>query len=95
MDNVDIKIRVPTDLKDRLDALSRSSKRSLSELAIEALSRLTDRNDNEIEHIKRALEEARKPNARIIPHKQAMDWIRSRGTSSPMPRPRGRRRLPA
>lgn len=95
MDNVDIKIRVPTDLKDRLDALSRSSNRSLSELAIEALIRLTDRNDDEIEHIKRALEEARKPNARIIPHKQAMDWIRSRGTSSSMPRPRGRRRLPA
>ena len=92
MSDVDIKVRVPADLKERLDALSRSSRRSLSELAAEALRHLADRDRNEIEHIKAALEEARLPNARVIPHKQVMDWIRSRGTATPLPKPKGRRR---
>jgi predicted transcriptional regulator len=95
MDNVDIKVRVPAELKERLDSLARSSKRSVSELTADALWHLMDRDSSEIEHIRRALEESRQPNARIVPHKQAMDWIRSRGTSTPRPKPRGRRRSSA
>ena len=95
MATIDIKVRLPADLKERLEALSRSSNRSLDELATEALRHLADRDESEIEHIRRALEESRQPDARIVPHKQAMDWIRSRGTSAPMPKPKGRRRPPA
>jgi predicted transcriptional regulator len=95
MDNVDIRVRVPADLKERLDSLARSSKRSLSDLTADALRRLVDRDKSEVEHIQRALEESRRPNARIVSHKQAMDWIRSRSTSTPLPKPKGRRRSPA
>ncbi|WP_395713514.1 CopG family ribbon-helix-helix protein [Reyranella sp.] len=95
MTDIDIRVRVPADLKDRLDALARSTKRSLSDLATDALRTLTDQEESDIAHIRRAMEESRQPNARIVPHKQAMDWIRSRGTSTPLPKPKGRRRTPA
>jgi len=94
MDNVDIRVRVPAELKERLDSLARSSKVSLSDLTADALRRLMDRDESEIEHIRRALEDSRRPNARIVSHKQAMKWIRSLGTSAPLPKPKGRRRSP-
>jgi predicted transcriptional regulator len=95
MDNVNIKVRVPAELKERLDSLARTTKRSRSDLTADALRRLMDQDESEIDHIRRALEEARRPNARVVPHEQAMAWIRSRGTPQPLPKPRGRRRTPA
>ena len=95
MDNVNIKISVPVELKERLDSLARTTKRSRSELTADALRRLMDQDESEIDHIRKALEEARHPNARVVPHEQAMAWIRSRGTPQPLPKPRGRRRTPA
>lgn len=92
MDNVNIKVNVPTELKERLDSLARTTKRSRSELTTEALRRLMDQDESEIDHIRKALEEARRPNARVVPHKQAMAWIRARGTTTALPKPRGRRR---
>jgi predicted transcriptional regulator len=92
MDNVNIKITVPAELKERLDSLVRTTKRSRSELAADALRRLMDQDESEIDHIRKALEEARRPNARVVPHEQAMAWIRSRGTEAALPKPRGRRR---
>jgi predicted transcriptional regulator len=92
MDNVNIRISVPADLKERLDSLARSTKRSRSELTADALRRLMDQDESEIDHIRKALEEARKPNARVVPHKQAMAWLHSRGTATALPKPRGRRR---
>jgi predicted transcriptional regulator len=94
MDNVDIRIRVPAELKERLDSLARTTKRSRSELAADALRHLMDQDESDIEHIQRALEESRHPNARIVPHKQAMNWVRSRGTGTPLSKPKGRRRTP-
>jgi hypothetical protein len=41
-----------------------------------SLRRLLNRDKREIEHIQRALEESLLPNARIVSHKRAMDWIR-------------------
>lgn len=95
MDNVNIKVRVPAELKERLDSLARTTKRSRSDLTADALRRLIDQDESEIDHIRRALEEARRPNARVVPHEQAMAWIRSRGTPQALPKPRGRRRTPA
>jgi len=95
MDNVNIKISVPAELKERLDSLARTTKRSRSDLTADALRRLMDQDESEIDHIRRALEEARSPNARVVPHKQAMAWIRSRGTTTALPKPRGRRRTPS
>lgn len=94
-DNVNITVRVPTDLKDRLDSLARTTKRSRSELTADAIQRLVDQDKDEVEHIRRALEESRQPDARVVPHKQAMAWIRSRGTAAPLPKPKSRRRTPA
>jgi len=95
MDNVNIKVRVPAELKERLDSLARTTKRSRSDLTTDALRRLMDQDESEIDHIRKALEEANRPNARVVPHKQAMAWIRSRGTTTPLPKPRGRRRTSA
>ncbi len=83
MDNVNIRIRVPAGLKERLDSLARITKRSRSDLTADALWHLMEQDEREIEHIRRALEESRRPNARVVPHKQAMAWIRSRGTATP------------
>jgi predicted transcriptional regulator len=94
MDNVNIRISVPAELKERLDSLARTTKRSRSELTADALRRLMDQDENEIEHIRKALAEARSPNTRVVPHEQAMAWVRSRGTATALPKPRGRRRIP-
>jgi predicted transcriptional regulator len=95
MGNVNIRIRVPVELKERLDSLARTTKRSRSDLTADALRHLMDQDESEIDHIRRALEEARRPGARVVPHKQAMAWIRSQGTATPLPKPRGRRRAQA
>ncbi len=95
VDNVNITVRVPTDLKERLDTMAKTTKRSRSDLTTDALQRLVDQDKDEIEHIRRALEESRRPDARIIPHKQAMAWVRSRGTAAALPKPKGRRRTSA
>jgi metal-responsive CopG/Arc/MetJ family transcriptional regulator len=47
MDNVNIKISVPAELKERLDLLARTSKRSRSELTADALRRLMDQDESE------------------------------------------------
>ncbi len=91
-DSVNIRVRVPVDLKERLDSLARATKRSQSDLTADALRHLVDQDDDEIDHIRRALDESRKPETRLVPHKQAMTWIRSRGAAAPLPKPRGRRR---
>jgi predicted transcriptional regulator len=95
MDNINIRISVPIELKERLDSLARTTRRSRSDLAADALRRLMDQGESDIEHIRRALEDSRRPDARVVSHKQAMAWIRSRGTATPLAKPRGRRRTPA
>jgi predicted transcriptional regulator len=90
-DDVSITLRLSADLKERLDTLARTTKRSRSELASDALQQLVDQDKDDIEHIRRALEAAHQPGARFVPHDQAMAWIRSRSTSAPLPKPKGRR----
>ena len=92
MDDVNIRISVPADLNERLDSLARTTKRSRSELTADSLRRLIDQDESEIDHIRKALEEAGRPNARVVPHEQAMAWLRSRGTATVLPKLRGRRR---
>ena len=94
-DTVNLTVRVPANLRERLDSLARTTKRSRSDLAADALQHLIDRDISEVEHIKRALEMSRQANARIVPHAEAMAWIRSRGTKTPLPKPKGRRRTSA
>jgi predicted transcriptional regulator len=91
-DDVSITLKVSADLRRRLDSLARTTKRSRSELASDALQQLVDQDKNDIEHIRRALEAAHQPDARFVPHDQAMAWIRSRSTSAPLPKPKGRLR---
>jgi predicted transcriptional regulator len=95
MDNVNIRISLPVELKERLDSLARTTKRSRNDLAADALRHLMDQGESDLEHIRQALQESRRPDARVVPHKQAMAWIRSRGTATPLAKPRGRRRTPA
>lgn len=92
MDNVNIKISVPAELKERLDSLARTTRRSSSDLTADELRRLMDQDESEIDQIRKAVEESRSPNARIVPHEQAMAWIRSRGAATALPKPKGRRR---
>lgn len=80
-DDVSITLRVSVDLKERLDSLARTTKRSRSALAADALQDLVERDEDDIEHIRRALEASHRPDARFIPHDQAMAWIRGRGTA--------------
>jgi predicted transcriptional regulator len=91
-DDVSITLRVSVDLKERLDSLARTTKRSRSALAVDALQQLVDQDKDDIEHIRQALEATHQPDARFVPHDQAMAWIRSRSTSAPLPKPKGQRR---
>ena len=91
-DDVSITLKVSADLKERLDSLARATKRSRSELASDALQQLVDQDKDDIEHIRRALDVAHRPDARFVPHDEGMAWIRSRATLAPLPKPKGRRR---
>ena len=90
-DDVSIRLRLSADLKQQLDTLARTTKRTRSDLAADALQRFVDQDKDEIEHIRQALEASHRPDARFVPHDQAMAWIRSRGTATPLAKPKGRR----
>ena len=79
-------VRLTPEVRDKLDALARDTKRSKAYLASEAIASYVDRNGWQIEEIKKGLEEARSGTPGV-PHEEVMDWLASWGTDHELPRP--------
>ena len=79
-------VRLKPEVKDKLDALARGTKRSKDYLASEAIERYVDLNDWQVAHIKAALaeDEAGGPG---VPHEEVVRWIESWGTDHELPKP--------
>jgi predicted transcriptional regulator len=66
-------IRVPADLKEKLDRLADGTRRSRSYLAAEAVSAYVERELAIIEGVQRGLADVEAD--RVIPHDEAMDRV--------------------
>jgi RHH-type rel operon transcriptional repressor/antitoxin RelB len=79
-------VRLTPEISEKLDALARSTKRSKSYLASEAIASYVDRNAWQVEEIRRGLEEARSGSPGV-PHEEVEAWVRSWDSDNELPRP--------
>ena len=83
--------RVSPKLKRRLQALAKSTKRSESYLASEAIAHYVSLNEWQMEHIKAAFDDWRAGKEPGIPHEDVARWLASWGSESELPPPKSRR----
>ena len=86
-DTTTLTMRVRNALKKRLEKLSRSTGRSRSFLATEAISAYLDTNEWQVAGIKAALSSLDRGEG--IPHQHVKEWIASWDTDHERPSPRG------
>ena len=75
MPDTTITVRVSPELRDRLEAIARETRRSKSFLANEAIERYVQTESEIIEGIRRGMEDARA--GRVVSHDEAMRRIRA------------------
>ena len=80
-------VRVPKAHVEGLDALPRSTRRSKSELASEALAAYLSAQEWQVAAIREAVDAADAGTA-TIEHAAVAAWLRSWGTAEELPRPR-------
>lgn len=82
-------VRLAEAAKARLEALARSTGRTRSHLAAEAIGEFLEDNEWQVAGIHQAL--ASLEQGRAVDHAEVRDWVRSWGTDSelPAPQPRG------
>lgn len=71
-------LRISDDVKNRLDRLARSTRRSKSYLAAEAITGYVEANAWQVEEIEKGLQEARAGEPGI-PHEEVAAWLDSWG----------------
>ncbi len=81
-----ISLRIPDTVKDRLDRLADSTKRSRSFLASEALNEYLERHEWQIATIDDAVKEADK--GVFVSQEAVSDWLASWGTQNELPVPK-------
>ena len=79
-------IRLTPEVREKLEALARDTRRSKSYIASEAIASYVDRNAWQVEEIKRGLAEVRS-GAPGVPHEEVEKWVRSWGAKDKLPRP--------
>jgi RHH-type transcriptional regulator, rel operon repressor / antitoxin RelB len=79
-------VRVDTDVKKRLERLAKSTGRSRSFLAAEAVRQYLEINEWQVAGIKRAI--ASLDHGEGIPHDSVKDWVASWGSASEKPAPK-------
>jgi predicted transcriptional regulator len=84
-DTTTLTMRVRNALKKRLEKLSRSTGRSRSFLAGEAISAYLDTNEWQVARIKQAIRSL--DDGKGIPHEQVREWVASWGTPKERPSP--------
>lgn len=80
-------VRLTPEVRDKLDALARDTRRSKSYLASEAIESFVNLNMWQIARIKAALAEDEQ-GAPGVPHDEVMRWMESGGTDHELPRPK-------
>ena len=83
-------VRLTPEVREKLEALARDTKRSKSYLASEAIASYVERNGWQIEEIRRGLQEAQS-GAPGVPHAEVERWVRSWDTDHERPRPTTRK----
>lgn len=79
-------VRLKPEVKDKLDALARETKRSKSTLAGEAIETYVNHSAWQMEHVKAALAED-EAGGQGVPHEEVVRWMDSWGTDNELPRP--------
>jgi RHH-type transcriptional regulator, rel operon repressor / antitoxin RelB len=79
-------VRVDTGVKKRLERLAKSTGRSRSFLAAEAINEYLELNEWQVAGIKRAI--ASLDRGEGIPHDQVEDWVASWGSANEKPAPK-------
>jgi predicted transcriptional regulator len=75
-----ITIRIPAELRDKLDRLADATKRSRSYVAADALAEYAENELKIVEGIMRGLDDAKA--GRVTPHDEAMTQLRQRVTKA-------------
>lgn len=81
-----ISLRIPDSVKDRLDRLSASSKRSRSFLAAEALNEYLERHEWQVAAIDEAVQDADK--GAFVSHEAVSEWLNSWGSDKELSAPK-------
>lgn len=84
--NAMMTVRLTPEVSEKLEALSRDTKRSKSYLASEAIESYVNLNAWQVAQIKAALAEDEE-GMPGIPHEEVMRWMKSWGTDHELPRP--------
>jgi predicted transcriptional regulator len=79
-------VRVEPDVKERLERLARSTGRTRSFLAAEAITEYLDINEWQVGGIRQAIASLDRGDA--VPHDQVRDWVESWGGEHEQPEPK-------
>ena len=79
-------VRLTPEVREKLDALARDTKRSTSHLASEAIEAYVNLNAWQVAHIKAALTED-ETGGPAVPHEEVVQWTQSWNTDRELPRP--------
>ena len=90
MSSATFTVRVDSDIKKRLEKLAKSTGRSLSFLAAEAIGEFVDVNEWQISGIRAAMQSLDRGES--IPHEQIKEWVKSWGSRKERPAPKSRKR---
>ena len=85
--DITMTVRLKPEVRDKLDALARDTKRSKSRLATEAIETYVDIHAWQIAHIKAALAEDEEGGPGV-PHDEVVHWLESWGTTNERTRPK-------
>ncbi len=80
MESTTITIRLPEELKNKLQNLAHATGRSKSFLALEAIQAYVESESWQIQAIEEALYEADQPDAKFAEHEKVATWLKSWGT---------------
>ena len=75
-----ITVRLDTSLKNKLEALAKSTQRSKSWLAAEAIAAYIEQESWQIQQIEAAIQQADRPETEWIAHEDVSAWLRTWGT---------------
>jgi predicted transcriptional regulator len=81
-----ITVRLPLKVKRRLDKLARSTARSRSVLAANAISDYVHSQEWQLQRIREGIADAKA--GRVIPHEKVDAWLKSWGTDHELPPPK-------
>jgi RHH-type rel operon transcriptional repressor/antitoxin RelB len=84
-DSATVTVRLPVEIKEKLERLARSTRRSRNFLAAEAIAEYVDLNEWQIAGIAQSIKQL--DDGEGIAHEQVKSWGRSLGTKRELPPP--------